>query len=94
MIRIDKESVRLILKERFYPEDLVLKAMDDFKEACRPEKKGEEITLYPFEENNKEEIGYEFCNYVLGLINDHNKDKREDNREDKKKDKKEDNEDG
>ena len=71
MIKINDNSAKIILKEKFYPEKNVLQAIEDFKDVCEIEKIGEEIILRC---GDVEKVSYEFCNYVLGLINNEKSD--------------------
>ena len=72
MIKINKnkKEVSVVLKERFYPEKNVSEAIKDFQDICSIKKNKEELILKPKSDDVElETIGYEFCNYVLGLIN-------------------------
>ena len=65
----EKKEITLTVNESFYDPDLVNQAIEDFKEVCDITKNQESIVLKPKEEGIElETLGYEFYNYLLGLI--------------------------
>ena len=69
MTDTDKNLVILTFNDTFYPKDLIEKSILDFKEVCDSDFQGEKLILKP--KNNEIDIntlGYEFYNYLLGLI--------------------------
>jgi len=73
-IRISGQDVRLMLDSRFYDSNAVLMAAKAFTESCWVYLDGDQddkifISLKPkSREVALEEVGYEFFNYVLGLM--------------------------
>ena len=67
-------EVKLIFDVRFYKASSILKAIDDFSEACWVSADGDplksiEVTLKPkSKEICLETLGYEFYNYVLSAM--------------------------
>ena len=71
MILTETGKVVITLSEKLYPEDRVEKAIHDFKDICKIEKKGSQISMVPLTSDvDKKIIALEFSNYVLGLINE------------------------
>lgn len=71
MINVDnrKKQARIVLNKDFYPKKFVSLAIDGFKDVCLFEQKGSELILKLKNKGRDiEKTGYEFCNYVLGLI--------------------------
>lgn len=71
MIEIKEKKIKICLNKQFYDLAAVKESLKDFKEVCTgkiTEKKHIEITLNPKDINFNNIIGYEFCNYVLGLM--------------------------
>jgi len=72
MLEINREKnlVTLKLSKKLYPSEVIEKAISDF--AIETEKKdSEDHTVLSFpagKEQDAEELGLEFCNYLLGLI--------------------------
>jgi len=54
--------------EQFYKKEFIKQAITDFKEICEIEKTEEGLLLKPKKELNIDILGYEFYNYVLGLM--------------------------
>ncbi len=75
-ITIDKEAaeVKIIIDTKFYGYGAVMEAGRDFSENCWVLVDGDKddkllVTLKPKKEEIKlESLGLEFCNYVLGLM--------------------------
>lgn len=63
-----KNEVFVSFNEYFYKKEFVDQAVVDFKEACDIEKTEEGLLLRPKEEMDIDTLGYEFYNYVLGLM--------------------------
>ncbi len=64
-----KNLVILTFNNNFYPRDLIRQAMTDFDEVCDSSFENENFILKP--KNDEIEIGklgYEFYNYLLGLM--------------------------
>ncbi len=72
-IRINrqKNEVRLCFNERFYPKKYIDMAVDDFGEACNIKESKGCLVLKPKGKEDISIIGYEFYNYVLGLVKNH-----------------------
>ncbi len=64
----DKNEVILSFNNKFYNKEVIDKAIEDFKQACDVRQEGELIILKPKEKTDLNILGYEFYNYVLGLI--------------------------
>lgn len=59
----------LTFNDNFYSRDLVSRAMMDFNEVCDSHFEGENFILRPKnDEIDINNLGYEFYNYLLGLI--------------------------
>lgn len=69
-VEINKKKNEIVLSfnEIFYDKKFINQAIEDFKEACDIKKDKEFILLRPKKEVNINTLGYEFYNYVLGLI--------------------------
>jgi hypothetical protein len=75
-ISVDKAAgvVRIVLDTRFYGSGSVMQAGSDFSESCWVLVDGDKddkmlVTLKPkLKEIEIESLGFEFCNYVLGLM--------------------------
>lgn len=64
-----KHSVTLTFNDNLYPKKLIEQALLDFQEVCDSNFENEKLVLKP--RNNEIDInalGYEFYNYLLGLI--------------------------
>ena len=69
MVDEDKKLVILTFNDNFYPEELVNKAIMEFNEVCDSSRQGEKLILKPKDsEIDINTLGYEFYNYLLGLI--------------------------
>jgi hypothetical protein len=66
-----KKRIELRINPYFYNIELIKKALEDYGEVCSSEVSEEEmikVNLYPKDKDDlKEDIGYEFFNYLLGL---------------------------
>jgi hypothetical protein len=60
------EETYLVLNDRFYPRDVVDKAVDDFQESCDIIRSKEGAVLKGSKESRKK-ISLEFFNYMLAL---------------------------
>jgi len=69
-IKVNKEKNEVILSfnEKFYNKKFIDKAIEEFKEVCDAKKEKDLIFLTPKEKVDLDILGYEFYNYVLGLI--------------------------
>lgn len=67
-VRLEKDSVILAFNEKFYPRRFIEQAMQDYKEVCSFSESKKGLVLVPREKKHLPIIGYEFYNYVLGLI--------------------------
>lgn len=69
-VKINKKKNEVILSfnESFYDKQFISQAIEDFKEVCDIKKDKEFIFLKPKKEVDLNNLGYEFYNYVLGLI--------------------------
>ena len=65
-----KGTVTLKLNRKIYPKMIISKAIEDFSELCEFESLNESLVI---KAKSKEvplaSIGFEFYNYLLGLIN-------------------------
>ena len=73
MINIDQKEkkVKILLNKDFYNIEIVRKAADEFKEFGKFSVSGRDkisILIESVDESQIGSIGYEFCNYVLGLM--------------------------
>lgn len=69
MTDTDKNLVILTFNDNFYPKDLIEQSILDFKEVCDSNFQGEKLILKPLSnEIDINNLGYEFYNYLLGLI--------------------------
>ncbi len=61
-------NIRIILNSKFYDQQSIKEALEDFKGACRGKILNDkfEVELEPKEQLDN--LDGEFCNYVLGLI--------------------------
>ena len=70
----NNKEVKLLINTEFYDSDSVLKASHAFSKSCWVYLDGNvneklRVSLKPkFKEINLDELGYEFYNYVLGLM--------------------------
>jgi len=73
-IRIDpsKEEVFVSFNKTIYPKATIEQAMEDYGQACEVFKNKDEIMLRPKEKLDLDTLGYEFYNYVLGLMKNGN----------------------
>lgn len=74
-INVNNEEKQVLVNfdTRFYPSDCVLKAVQDFSDSCWTSTDSSsgnlQVMLRPkSEEINLDTLGYEFYNYVLGII--------------------------
>ncbi len=70
-IKINREKGEVVLRFNylFYPPDLVRIAVDDFRRFCdHINLEDHSVVLCPKQKEDLDIIGYEFYNYVLGLI--------------------------
>ena len=71
MIEIEENKIKIELNKKFYDLDAVKESLKDFNKVCNgtiANKKVIEITLKPKDKSLTNILGYEFCNYVLGLM--------------------------
>ena len=72
IINKEKSEICILLNKRLYNQNAIKDSLLDFKEISEGEIKEDRenwlIVLKPKEENILDTIGYEFCNYVLGLM--------------------------
>lgn len=69
-IKVNKEKNEVVLSfnEKFYNKKFIDKAIEEFKGVCDIKKDSNLIFLKPKEKIDINILGYEFYNYVLGLI--------------------------
>ena len=67
-IKIKNNEVVLNFNKDFYDAGFIEQAVEDFKGACEIRKIKENIVLKPKNPGDLKIIGYEFYNYVLGLM--------------------------
>lgn len=71
MIEIKKSEIKIKLNEQFYDIKAVKESLKDFNQVCSGKianKKDIEIILKPKDKSLTNVLGYEFCNYILGLM--------------------------
>ncbi len=61
-------QVKLFFNEKFYNKKFVELALKDYSEICYTKQEGNSVILQPKENIDLNILGYEFYNYVLGLI--------------------------
>jgi hypothetical protein len=65
----ERNLVILTFNSNFYPKELIENAVLDFKEICDLDFDGQKLILEPKNGGiNIHLLGYEFYNYLLGLI--------------------------
>lgn len=69
-IKINKEDNEIFLRfnDCFYDPYYIEEAINDFIEVCDIEKKDNGYVLKPKNPSDIDIVGYEFYNYVLGLL--------------------------
>ena len=69
-VKINKKKNEVVLSfnEKFYDKKFINQAVEDFKESCDIKKDKDFIFLKPKKGIELDTLGYEFYNYVLGLI--------------------------
>jgi adenosine/AMP kinase len=72
-IKIDKQKnkIEILLNKEFYSVDVVKQTIKDFSEVCDcnlDTKNNIKIVLSLKNNKDIEIMGYEFCNYVIGLM--------------------------
>lgn len=67
-IKVKKNEVYVSLNDIIYSDDAINQAIIDFKDVCDIKKVDENLILIPKEKIKPEILGYEFSNYVLGLM--------------------------
>ncbi len=66
---VENNAVILTFNKTFYPEEIIRQAGTDFQEVCEIDYEGEKLVLKPkTNEIDMQKLGYEFYNYLLGLI--------------------------
>jgi len=71
-LTVGKDAVRVFLNPEIYPEDVLKKAAKDFASVADISL-GKTIEIIPKDRADQGIIGYEFCNYLLGLMQHENK---------------------
>ena len=56
------------LNNKFYSKDAVEEALKDFNDVCNGNILNDDIEVELNEKEDIENVGEEFCNYVLGLM--------------------------
>ena len=69
-IKINKAKNKVLVNfnEQFYKKEFIDRAILDFNEVCDIKKSEEGLLLRPKERIDIDILGYEFYNYVLGLV--------------------------
>jgi hypothetical protein len=67
-IKIKKNEVQVSLNESIYSDDAIEQAIIDYEDVCEINKKDDRLVLIPKEKIELDILGYEFSNYVLGLM--------------------------
>ena len=66
---VENNAVVMTFNKNFYPEEFIRQSMADFHEVCDSSFEGERLVLKPkTNEIDIQKLGYEFYNYLLGLI--------------------------
>lgn len=66
---VENNTVILTFNKNFYPGEIIRQSMADFHDVCDSGFEGEKLVLKPkSNEIDIELLGYEFYNYLLGLI--------------------------
>lgn len=69
IINKDGNVVFLTFNNFFYPQELINRSIDDFSKVCESRFEGGKLILKPKDkEVDLQTLGYEFYNYLLGLI--------------------------
>jgi hypothetical protein len=63
-----KGEVSLSFNNSFYKQEHIDQAIADYLEACTVSKVGDRLVIVPKDPKDLDIIGYEFYNYVLGLM--------------------------
>jgi len=71
-IKAKKNSVVVELNPRIYSQLSINQAIEDFKESCDIKTSEQGIELKPKDKEDLTIVGYEFYNYVLGLMKNGN----------------------
>jgi tryptophanase len=69
-VEINKEKNEVVIRfnQKFYTQPHIDQAIEDFKEVCDARKEGNDLILKPKQKEDLDRLGYEFYNYVLGLM--------------------------
>ena len=67
-VKVEKNKVRLSFNDQFYDKKFIELALEDFNEVCTSKWEDHELILKPKDKLDINILGYEFYNYVLGLI--------------------------
>jgi hypothetical protein len=67
-VTIRDRDVLVHLNEKIYPSAFINQAITDFQAVSRIEQTEDAIIISPKDPKDLSRIGFEFCNYVLGLI--------------------------
>lgn len=67
-INREKKEILLSFNDKFYTEEHINQALKDFGEICDFRKEGKTIVLTPKKGTDLDRLGYEFYNYVFGLM--------------------------
>jgi len=67
-VKVNKKSVFVKLNEDIYCTHCIENAIMDFKDVCSFTKTKMGLELKPIEDIELDRLGYEFSNYVLGLM--------------------------
>jgi len=66
-IQINASSVQIMLNPEIYNSLIIKQAIKDFSGVADIKQNGK-IIIVPKEKKDIENIGYEFCNYLIGLV--------------------------
>ncbi|MFC2135184.1 HxsD-like protein [Bacteroidota bacterium] len=68
-IKVDEKKFVVNLNNKFYTSEVIERGVKDFVDVAKitMNQKGE-VTIKPKDKKNPEEIGYEFCDYLLSII--------------------------
>lgn len=67
-INKEKKEVLVSFNEKFYTKEAIEQAILDFQEVCDVKREEKGLLLVPKKKEDLELLGYEFYNYVLGVM--------------------------
>jgi len=67
-INLENSEIRVNFNEKIYGKMFIEKAAEDFSLVCEVKKSEDGLLLKTKDKEDLEILGYEFYNYVLGLV--------------------------